>query len=410
MQRAIISLRLSDHRNASPAAQFCYQAGVYSSAYHNSRFAGRFFSSCSIHFHCTHTKHIKIHSHSIAILQWPWNIMLQIFLFHFFHLVFISTGSIHPSNLQNMTLPGHLTLVDPNMPGAGISSIADNTSLLADPPVISFAEGSARLPGKACLMVALEALVQLSFKDMSEPYTQGIFISDDYPEVLIRITSFQSPGRETSQPTSLAIVCLIKLITGMMYGSKYRNSSVISYWKSGRGFLPLSQVAFFGRKGATIQDAPALTQTRANLLQTPSLTNLTKIDFGSNIASAGTNDDDDEKLVVFAEFLGGTLPIDDVFFNIYESITYIAQFPTTDAMAPFEVRSADTNAQLSYKLIDPPDLPPRPTFVFQWGWAARSLQKLPKYMFEQRKFNEIKFISGWDKTLFGVGQLTKYNA
>ena len=309
-----------------------------------------------------------------------------------------------------MTLPGHLTLVDPNMPGAGISSIADNTSLLADPPVISFAEGSARLPGKACLMVALEALVQLSFKDMSEPYTQGIFISDDYPEVLIRITSFQSPGRETSQPTSLAIVCLIKLITGMMYGSKYRNSSVISYWKSGRGFLPLSQVAFFGRKGATIQDAPALTQTRANLLQTPSLTNLTKIDFGSNIASAGTNDDDDEKLVVFAEFLGGTLPIDDVFFNIYESITYIAQFPTTDAMAPFEVRSADTNAQLSYKLIDPPDLPPRPTFVFQWGWAARSLQKLPKYMFEQRKFNEIKFISGWDKTLFGVGQLTKYNA
>lgn len=337
--------------------------------------------------------------------------MLQIYLFHFFHLVFVSTGSIHSSNLpQNMTLPVHLTLVDPDMPGAGILSIAKNTPHLVDPPVISFAEGSARLPGKACLMVALEALVQLSFKDMSEPYAQGIFISDDYPEVLIRITSFQSPGRETSQPTSLAIMCLIKLITGMMQGSKYRNSSVISYWKGGRGFLPLSQVAFFAKEGATIQDPPALTQKRVDLLQTPSLTNLTKIDVGSNIASAGTNDDDDDKLLVFAEFFGDTLTINDVFFNIYESITYIAQFPTTDAMAPFEVRTADTNAQLSYKLIDPPDPPPRPTYVFQYGWAARSLQTLPKYMFEQSRFNEIKFISGWDKTLFGVGQLMKYNA
>ena len=331
-------------------------------------------------------------------------IMLQICLFYLSHLAVVRTGSIRPSNVsRNLTLPGHLSLVDPDMPGVGKTSIANNTSLLADQPVISFVEGTARLPRKACLMVALEALVQLSFKDMSESVTQGSFLSNDFPEVLIKIRSFDSPGPEVSMPTSLAIICVMRLITEMMHWGNYRNSSVIPLWKRGREFLPLGQVSFFAR-GDTIQKPP-----RISFLQKSGLANFSRIDVGSNTVSAGTTDDDD-KLLVFAEFFGGSLTIADVFYNIYEFIAYIARFPTTDAMASFEIRSADTNAQLSYKLIDPPDPPPRPRYAFQYGWAARSLQTLPKHMFEQSKFNEIKFLSGWDKTLFAKGQLTKNNA
>ena len=77
-------------------------------------------------------------------------------------------------------------------------------------------------------------------------------------------------------------------------------------------------------------------------------------------------------------------------------------------MAPFLVRNPTTNAQLVYDLIDPPGPPqPRPAFVFQYGWAARSLQVLPKHMFEQGRFDEMKFLCGWDGTLFAVGNLTK---
>lgn len=266
--------------------------------------------------------------------------MLQTCLIYLFHLTVVTTGSIRSSNLaRNLTLHDHLSLVDPDMSGAGKAPIANNNSLLTNQPVISFSEGTAKLPRTACLMVALETLVQLSFEDMSESYTHGIFMSDDFPEVLIEITSFESTGPHLSMPTSLVIICVMRLITEMMHLGNYRNSSVIPYWKRGRDFLPLGIVAFWAREGDTIQKPP-----RKTFLQKPGLTNFSTIDLRSNRTSAGTIDNDDDKLLVFAEFFGGPLTILDVFYNIYESIAYIAQFPTTDAMAPFEIRSAERPA------------------------------------------------------------------
>lgn len=329
-------------------------------------------------------------------------------MLHLLQLALVSTGSVRPSNLpQILTPPSHSTLIDAYFPEAGNITIANNASLLANHPEYSFVNGTAKLPGKACLMVALEALVQLSFKGFSEPYTRGSFLSDDYPEVLIRITTYESPRPEIFFPTSFAIKCIILLITKMMQESEYRNSTITTHWIWGEDSVPLGQVAFFAREGATIQKPPALARKMESLLQRPNLANFTKMDIGTDIVSA--QNDDDDKLLVFAEFVGGTITIADVFLNVYESVAYMACFPTTDPMAPFRIRNLDTNAQLSYMLIDPPDPPPRPSFVFQYGWGARSLQTLPQYMFEQGKFNEIKFISGWDKTLFGVGHLVKSN-
>lgn len=328
--------------------------------------------------------------------------MLSIILLYLFHCTVVKSVSIRPSNLsQDLSAPKDFTFTDPSIPEPGNTSLANTIPLPINDPHISFAivKGTAKLPMKACLMVALEALVELSFEYFTEPYGSGIFVSSDYPEVIIVTQVFKGPGPIFQ--TKHAARGLVDLITLMLRQSSYSNSSIIMRWSDFGMSALWASVAFAVGDHVATQGPSRVAPRMETLPQGPYLANFSNNNNGTEVVFV--NNDDDE-LLVFAEYVGGDLAIPDVFITLYSSVFYIAQFPTTDAMVPFGITPENSNAGLQYILLDPP---PRSTFVFQNGWAARSLQKLSKYMFEQRKFNEIKFISGWDKTLFSVGSLKK---
>ncbi|KAL9071183.1 MAG: hypothetical protein Q9161_004360 [Pseudevernia consocians] len=322
--------------------------------------------------------------------------MLRAFLLYLIHSTLVNSAQI-------LAPPDDSILTDPDIIEAGNYSLANTSSPLANDPHFSFAvfEGTVKLPGKACLMVAFETLVTLAFRNFTGPFTDGAFWSDDYPEVIIGVKTFRKPGPKFQ--TGNAVHAVKDLITIMARQNRYRNSTISIRWTKGGIPVPWASVRFFAAGSATTPKASRLAPTMKARPYGPYLANSTAIDNGTEVVSADVNVDDDQ-LLVFAEFDGVTLAIPDVFITLYASILHIARFPSTDAMVPFKTTPENTNARLQYDLIDPP---PASTFVFQYGWAARSLQTLPKYMFEQGKFNEIKLISGWDKTLFAVGSLKK---
>lgn len=322
--------------------------------------------------------------------------MLRAFLLYLIHSTVVNSAQV-------LAPPEVSTLTNPDTIGAGNLSLANPSSLLADDPHFSFAvlEGTVKLPGKACLMVAFATLVKLSYENFTQPFNNGIFWSDDYPEVIIGVKTFEKPGPIFQ--TGHAAVAVMDVITIMARQNRYRNTTLSIRLTRGSMSIPWANVRFFAAGSVPIPKTLGLAPTVNALPQGPYLTNFTTINNGTNVVSADV-DVDNDKLLVFAEYEGGTLTIPDVFITLYASIIHIAQFPTMDAMMPFNITPDNTNARLEYDLLDPP---PTSTFVFQYGMAARSLQTLPKYMFEQGKFNEIKFISGWEQTLFAVGSLKK---
>ena len=179
--------------------------------------------------------------------------MQQVCLFYLFQTIFVSAGSVRPSSLHRvLTPPSHPSLNGLDIPEAENISISNNMSLLDHPLVFTFDDGTARLPGKACLMVALETLVQLSFMQNDKPYSHGSYSSNDYPEVLITIKTFKLPRPELTLRTSFAITCVIKLISKMIWEGAFRNSTTTAYWTQGSKSLALGQVAFFANEeGAT---------------------------------------------------------------------------------------------------------------------------------------------------------------
>lgn len=331
--------------------------------------------------------------------------MLPVFILWLCLLAMVNAASIFPSTLPQILAPSnHLTLIEPDVTKT-VNVSSKNDDLQAPGFTFSFQEGTTPLPSRACLMVALEALVQLSFNDFEEEYSEGSFLSNEYPGVIIAITTTRI-GLPTFQ-TKFAVQSVKEIIATMMQENRYRNSSITVFWSVHGYPVPCARVGFLARGGATIRKASDLAQRiEISLRQGLTLVNFTNINNGTDFSNNSNKEvSGNDGLGVSVEFVGDhPLTIPDVFLTLYSALLYIAQFPTTDATRPFIGETEDANVLLEFNPIDPP---PRSTFAFQYGWAARSLLALPEYMFQRGMFNEIEFMSGWDSTLFAVGSLKK---
>lgn len=312
----------------------------------------------------------------------------------------IAMGSPVPPDtsipLQGLQLPGLSPAISQIMPSTQNASTTALSADIGDPPVLKFHEGTRRLSARSCLMVALETLVNLSFLKYNDPYTTGQHSSEKYPDVAIIIT--RNIMAEIIFRNYDVVYGLVQLITSMMDRNAFRNSEIGYTDSRGRLFATL---AFSDKSIQSTRRSdhvfPSIAQ-QPDTWQVPRIINGTD---GTNLTAMVSTKPDDP-LLVFAEFYGTALKISEIFSAIYNALAILLVVPTDDPLLAFDSGSSTFDTWVTFEIIQPR---PSGAPAFTNRWAARTLQLLPEHMFQEQKFNEIKFIAGWENNLLANGSL-----
>ena len=107
---------------------------------------------------------------------------------------------------------------------------------------------------------------------------------------------------------------------------------------------------------------------------------------------------------VFAELQGRILSVSAVFMTLLLGIVHISAFGTTNIVQDFAVRVPDSNTELVYEHYGARRTSPP---FFTYHAAAYALKFIPKYMFAQRRFEEVVFVLEVGGTPLGQGVLRK---
>ena len=122
----------------------------------------------------------------------------------------------------------------------------------------------------------------------------------------------------------------------------------------------------------------------------------------ANITSPSSNADGLRVLVIP---IGQGLPVSDFFKPIFGCLAYIARFPYTDPVNPFEVSRDDSDMRMKFRDYDPQPRTQAPFFEYQW--IAKALRLLPATVLQLGRWTEVIIIMEVDGIKVGDGWLKK---
>jgi hypothetical protein len=269
---------------------------------------------------------------------------------------------------------------------------------------VDITQGPLKVNGKSTYMNVLKALVTLSEKDFLANYAGNTFSFEGYTDMRIQIVRTNS--RSAVLQHRFAIYGLYSGIYHISKQSEWRETILTLYW-SGSGskttvgyikFLPYLPPGIGGSNETLSLPFPG--QESGGSSPSPDLTNLTLISEDPDI-SASPNA---PQLTISPVFGGVVMSLTEVFLTVFSALVVIAEPPSSKIVIPFSSSESHINARLEFKNPNPP----RPWYpFFTYETAARSLGLLPKFMFQQGKFQNVAFVIKVDKTTVGGGFLGK---
>ena len=259
-----------------------------------------------------------------------------------------------------------------------------------------------KISGKSTYMNILQAMVQLSYSQSEHEYAGGTFSFRDYTNVKIQIskaTSFRSTFQYRYAVWGLFQAALyltsneFNCIVMDLYWIEDGAITLLGHIEIGPDSLPNTPGNTSGQNLISIrpgEDRPPDTLDLANSTSTSS--NETDVAVSAY------------KFAVFVQLQGRILSISAVFMTLFLGLVHIASFGTSNIVHNFRVWLAESNTELVYENYGVPRTSPP---FLTYHAAARALGSIPKYMFAQRRFEEVVFVVELGGIPVGQGFLRK---
>ena len=261
-----------------------------------------------------------------------------------------------------------------------------------------------KISAKSTLMNILKTMIELSYSEGTHVYAGGTFSFPDYTNVKIRITPFSS-----GLIYRYAILGLFQAAQYLTTSKMFICINVNLYWSEGGVAALVSTIKIFPDplpdvvESEKVQNPIGVGQRAETPSIIPDLANFTSLEDNETDVAAFTNAG---KLSIFLELQGQSLSIPEVFITLFLGLVHIASFGTAHVVQDFEVRDPFTMTELVYKHYGAPRTSPP---FFDYHMAARALGYIPKYMFAQRRFEEVVFVLEVGDTPVGIGYLRKFS-
>ena len=256
--------------------------------------------------------------------------------------------------------------------------------------------------GTSLFMTVLKVMICLSFHEYKYPYAGGIFSFKGFTNLKLQI---ESTG--ASLQYRHAILGLYHSVRMMIESNRFMTLTSDLYWTESTGSVP----NLVGDILITPDPLPVLAIEQNNqslkirrlvdreAVQTLPLlplngSYLTAI--GSNLNTSTISSLDAQDFKLFVELQGTTLPLSAIFVTFYTALIRIA---SAAAQQPFTARYEKARTELIIKAYDESRAPPR---TFRLEHVAQILEKLAKFMFDQRRFEGVVFV--WEVAGVPVGQ------
>ena len=224
--------------------------------------------------------------------------------------------------------------------------------------------------------------------------------------VTIRIDASQNPSTLQYRYAIWGLYLAIREISA----NGFRACVLTLYWDPGIGLLrqSLGQVSILRGSSLGIDSINSTEESLEFALPTQAispelvLANLTTTTT-NNSTSLANKGADTTNLKFDIHFLGIPLDIDAIFHTIYAGVVYLASWPQSKRVD----KPGFINDHLSRTFLrwDSSYLTVQPTFEYRYVIAA--LTRLPMYMYEQKRFEDTRFVVYVDETEVGRGWLYK---
>lgn len=365
--------------------------------------------------HCTacFPYHLATFNTRLVLLKPFLGVMLSFFLLCLLGFSVVNSTVITlPGHLRNGTVLLDLSQKNSTVIGAELGP-TNHASLLGNPIDKHFKTIIQLYPevgvsGKSTYMNILKAMINLSYSEGTHAYAGETFSFDLYTNVKIRIT------RVTSSSSALqyryAIWGLFKAAQYLTENNIFACVIVNLFWSGGGAPALVGVIEIFpdplpdNAESNEIQRLMGIGQRAEPPPTSLGLANLTSICSNESGLATSANAG---KLLVFLEFQGPTLSVSEVFMTLFLTLLEIASFGTTHLVHDFKVEDLITKTELVYEHYGAPRTSP-PFFVYHV--AARALGLVPKYMFEQHRFEAVTFVLEVDGTPVGTGFLRKFSS
>lgn len=225
--------------------------------------------------------------------------------------------------------------------------------------------------------------------------------------VTIRIDASQNPSTLQYRYAIWGLYLAIRTIST----NGFRACVLTMYWDPGVGLLRqrLGQVSILRTSSLGIDSSNSTEESLEFALPTQGispelvLANLTTTTTttNNNSTSLATEGADTTNLKFDIHFLGNRLDIDAIFHTIYAGVVYLASWPQSKRVD----RPGFINDHVSRTFLrwDSSYLTVQPTFEYRYVIAA--LTRLPVCMYEQRRFEDARFVVYVDEIEVGRGWL-----
>ena len=324
--------------------------------------------------------------------------MLQTYLLALYCLVPLALTANIPSiaNLQQLNVTDPCILSNPK----GIGSPIDGR-LTAD-----FVDGQDVLPDKSIFMNGLKAMRQISANDFAGPCPRGTWSFPGYHDVEIVIV----PARGTTTTFQWRHALFgIYLAINRSSTQNFVSMSAFLHWRGIAGKETIG--ACFIRRARTPTGVVTINSSSAiddrqqfpALSLAPSLApNYTATLLSTNQKSSlnlGTIETGDVNLAI--DPTGGRVSKTGVFLSLYIAICHYAGLSQTTPV-PDQLKVVVACAGMSL-MIEPWAEPRTSPPFFLPAIAIRAIVRIPTYMYQNKKFNEVRFVIETEAVPVGYG-------
>lgn len=266
-----------------------------------------------------------------------------------------------------------------------------------------FQDGKEDLSEKSVYMSVLKTLADMSRHDFNYRCPGGRWSFSEYRDIEIVVEPAITSGTEFQW--RFAIWGLYFAVRRVHY-SNFVNCRTMLLWQGVQGTETVGFVYIQKSPTSTaaISGSSAFAQPGSDLSPSP---NISLSGDDANITFDGANISrlfSQENINLAIDVTGGRLSKWGAFFPIYSAIVALASFDQKMPIPGIVTRDPQSNAKLNIEhWAEPRTVPP----YFVPRTAIVGLARIPKYMYQNNRFNEVRFVFEVDTKPVGYGYIRK---
>ena len=312
----------------------------------------------------------------------------------------------------SLTTRDDATTGDPALSPANVTGF--NSSALGSPLPpkgfsISYNIGGPKLNQTSLLMNTVAALRLLALGDWDGKVTDGTkYASDSYPEVSILVNT---PKRLRSIPVSVIVWAITAGVYKVIEEKKFefaqfemrKYDQLVGWVHVSPNNRPFGSLAPAGYPVNSTFDNVARRDSRpisstntSSQMQASDVTNIITTDILT------TEDPEEARLTTTFTPYGTPMKIYDIFIPIMGGLAELARFPNQHRTQFFIEERTGYSGTIC--IGSTPLFMAGPPYL-EYQWLTRAIARIPGYMFESRRFGEVKIVLEVDRVMIAMGKM-----